>query len=235
MTIGAAALNGRTAPGHLRHRALRAELSFANGTLFECLGCMLSPLSTMRALSLRRFRESDDLLTRLQQGDARAVGEIYDQHHEAIRAFAQRLLNDDSVAEDLVHEVFVQLPRIIGQFRGDSSLRTFLTGIAVNHARHYVRSAQRRRAAMQRFSEEPRGAFAEPDSDVERRQLREALSRALDQLPLDQRIAFVLCDIEERTSGEAATLTDAPEATVRTRLFHARKKLRALLEQEGLR
>jgi RNA polymerase sigma-70 factor (ECF subfamily) len=53
-------------------------------------------------------------------------------------------------------------------------------------------------------------------------------------LPLDQRVAFVLCDVEERTSGEAAELAGAPEATMRTRLFHARKKLRTALTKEGI-
>jgi len=48
-------------------------------------------------------------------------------------------------------------------------------------------------------------------------------------------VAFVLCDVEERTSAEAAELAGAPEATMRTRLFHARKKLRAALEKEGVR
>jgi RNA polymerase sigma-70 factor (ECF subfamily) len=61
-----------------------------------------------------------------------------------------------------------------------------------------------------------------------------ALNRALDSLPLDQRVAFVLCDVEERTSGEAAELAGAPEATLRTRLFHARKKLRTALTKEGI-
>ena len=49
------------------------------------------------------------------------------------------------------------------------------------------------------------------------------------------RVAFVLSDVEERTSSQIARIVGAPEGTVRTRLFHARKKLRALLEEEGLR
>lgn len=189
----------------------------------------------MRALSLRQPANSDELLARLQRGETSAVGELYDAHHEALRAFAQRLLGDESSAEDLVHEVFVQLPRVIGRFRGDSSLRTFLIGIAVNRARHHVRSAQRRRAAMSRLAEQPRQTVEQPDEDAERRRIVEALQRALDTLPMDQRVAFVLCEVEERASSEAATITGAPEATMRTRLHHARKKLRMHLEQEGFR
>jgi RNA polymerase sigma-70 factor (ECF subfamily) len=189
----------------------------------------------MRALALGRPGKSEDLLSRLARGEAAALGELYDAHHEALRAFTRRLLGDDAAAEDLVHDVFVRLPSVVGRFRGDSSLRTFLIGIAVNDARHHVRAAQRHRVAAERMAEhtQPRGAG--PDQQTEEQRFLRALHQALDRLPLDQRVAFVLCDVEERSAGEAATLTGAPEATMRTRLFHARKKLRIELEREGYR
>jgi RNA polymerase sigma-70 factor, ECF subfamily len=168
--------------------------------------------------------------------DADPLGEVYDMHHEAVRAFAARLVGDPAVAEDLVHEVFVALPRVISRFKGESSLRTFLTGIAVNHARHYVRAAARRRAAMQRFAEAPSNDHDDsPESALARDRLVTALERALDTLPVKQRVAFVLCDVEERTSAEAAAIAGAPENTMRTRLFHARQRLREHLEKEGIR
>src|SRR5688572_12144112 len=109
----------------------------------------------MRALSFdppARTAElgTADLIERLRQGESRALGEAYDQHHEAVRAFAGRLVGDDAAAEDLVHEVFVTLPRAIRRFQAQSSLRSFVIGIAIQHARHHVRSASRRRAALAR-------------------------------------------------------------------------------------
>lgn len=86
---------------------------------------------------------------------------------------------------------------------------------------------------MTRFAAEPPPASACPEQQAQRAQLAHVLSRALDELPLDQRVAFVLCEVEERTSTEAAAVLGVPEGTVRTRVFHARRKLRALLE--GLR
>ena len=179
---------------------------------------------------------AQSLIERLRDADPAAVGEAYDEHHGAVRAFAKRLLGDPAAAEDLVHEVFVTLPRAIRRFRGDSTLRTFLISIAVNHARHHVRAASRRRAAMDRMMLEPsHGAAPEdPEVDTRRRELAAALARALDELPVDQRVAFVLCEVEERTSREAAEIAGAPEATIRTRLFHAKRRLRATLEKEGL-
>lgn len=200
---------------------------------------MLALPGIMRALSFdppARARElaTADLVQRLCHGESRALGEAYDQHHEAVRAFAGRLVGDPAAAEDLVHEVFVTLPRAMRRFQAQSSLRSFLIGIAIQHARHHVRSASRRRAALTRLAAEPARASTSPEASATDRRLLEAIARALDELPLDQRVAFVLCDVEERSSVEAAELVHAPEATLRTRLFHARKKLRAALEREGL-
>jgi len=171
----------------------------------------------------------NELLDEVGRGSQVALAELYDAHAEPIYAFARRLVGDDFIAEDLVHEVFVTLPRAARSFRGDSTLRTFLLSIAVNLARHHVRSATRRRAAMERFGEEPQQSPTAPDREAERRELAAALQRALDQLPIDQRIAFVLCEVEQHTSGQAAAIVGAPEGTVRTRVFHAKKKLRELL------
>jgi len=180
--------------------------------------------------------EADCVARRIADGDPAAIGEVYDAHGAAIRAFARRLLGEDSAAEDLVHDVFVALPKAASRFRGESSLRTFLFSIAVNHARHHVRSATRRRAAIDRLTREPAPeGSSNPERDARRAELAELLTRALDALPLEQRVAFVLCEVEERTAGEAGAITGAPEATMRTRLFHAKRKLRELLSREGAR
>ena len=183
----------------------------------------------------RASEDGSDLIAGLCAGEPSAVGAAYDAHHEPVRAFARRLLGDPSVAEDLVHDVFVTLPNAARNFRGDCSLRTFLISIAVNRARHFVRAAARQRAAVERLAAEPTRSSDDPEQIARRRELARALSRALEALPLDQRVAFVLCEVEQRSSVEAAGIVGAPEGTVRTRLFHAKKKLRSALEQEGFR
>jgi RNA polymerase sigma-70 factor (ECF subfamily) len=179
--------------------------------------------------------EASTLVSRLKRGEATAVGAAYDEHAGAVFAFARRLVGDDAAAEDLVHEVFVTLPSAIKRFEESSSLRTFLISIAVNHARHHVRSASRRRAAMDRFAREPDHESGTPEQEAMRVDLARALTHALDTLPIDQRVAFVLCEVEDRTSREAAEIVGAPEATVRTRVFHAKKKLRDELARRGIR
>ncbi|HEY1557062.1 MAG TPA: RNA polymerase sigma factor [Kofleriaceae bacterium] len=173
-----------------------------------------------------------ELVERLCRGERDAVEQAYVAHHAAIRAFARRLVGDAATAEDLVHDTFIALPRVIRRFRGDAALRAFLIGVAVNHARRHVRTAMRRRRAHERMAERDELRAPAPDASetLARKQLAARLAAALDELPLDQRVVFVLCDVEQRTSGEAAAIVGAPEGTVRTRLFHARRKLRAALE-----
>jgi RNA polymerase sigma-70 factor (ECF subfamily) len=173
------------------------------------------------------------LVTRLREGDRAAVEEAYRAHHAAIRGFARRLVGDIASAEDIVHEAFVALPRVIRRFRGDSSLRAFLIGVAANHSRRHVRSAMRRRRATERLAAQADLHAPETDATAQliTKQLAGRLWAALDELPIDQRVVFVLCEAEQRTSVEVAEIVGAPEGTVRTRLFHAKRKLREKLER----
>lgn len=182
-----------------------------------------------------RADDATSLVERLRRGEPSAVAAVYDAHHESIRAFARRLLGESAAAEDLVHDVFLKLPRAARRFEGRSNFRSFLIGVAANLARHHVRAAQRRRAAMARYAGEPEPPSLCPESDARRRELAAMLVEAMDRLPIKQRVVFVLCEVEERTSSEVAEALSVPEATVRTRLFHARRKLRAILERKGVR
>jgi RNA polymerase sigma-70 factor (ECF subfamily) len=170
------------------------------------------------------------LVERLAAADEAALRDTYRRHRVALLRFARRLIGDAAAADDLLHEVFVRLPRAVRRLQPGTPLLSFLTGVALNHCRHHVRAAARRRRAQARLAEEPAAPPGPPpDTEIERRQLAEALTHALDELPLDQRIAFVLCAVEERTSAEAAALAGTNDSTMRARLLHARRKLRARL------
>jgi len=200
-------------------------------------------LSSSILRSTRATAEEDDeraatLDSRLARGESSAIVDAYRAHHGHVRAFAQRLVGDRMVAEDLVHEVFVALPDSMRRFEGQCSLRTWLVAIAANRAHHHIRAASRRRAAETRMAREPRGEPSRPDELAEKAELAAHLTRALDTLPDDQRVAFVLCEIEERTSVEVARMLDTQDGTIRARVMLAKKKLRAELERmkaEGVR
>lgn len=173
---------------------------------------------------------ASSLLARLEAGDGAALASLYRQHHEAVRAFARRLLGDAHLAEDLVHDVFLAAPAAFRGYRRDADVRTFLVSIAVNKAKHHVRAAIRARRMLERLSDEPLPTpTTAPDRESERRELCAELQRALDQLPIEQRVVVVLCSVEERTAPEVAAIVGAPENTVRTRLFHGMRKLRDMM------
>ena len=173
-----------------------------------------------------------ELVEALGEGDLAALATAFDRWHQRVRALALRLLSDPAAAEDVVQDAFTALPRAVRRFRGDVDLETFLLGIAVKRVRRHRRAAQRRLRALERLRAIDRRGPVDPEQDTYRRQLGARLAAALDELPLPQRVAFVLCEVEELTSVQAAVIADAPEATIRTRLFHARRRLRDLLAGE---
>lgn len=172
-------------------------------------------------------------LEALRRGDSAALTRLYREHHEPVRALVRRLVSQSSDVEDVLHEVFVAAPAAFKNYRGEGSVRSYLFSVAVFHVRRHLRATTRRRSWLERLhlvrvSEAP----VLPDKLSERRQLADRLRRALDTLSFDHRAAVVLCEIEELSSVEAAAVLGVPEATVRTRIHYAKKKLRAYLEEE---
>jgi RNA polymerase sigma-70 factor (ECF subfamily) len=193
-----------------------------------------SPVAVVASVPLERGAAEPELVAALGDGDLAALAVAFDRWHRRVRVLARRLLSDPAAAEDVVQDVFTALPRAVRRFRGDADLETFLLGIAVKRVRRHRRAAARRRKALERLRAVDLRGPIDPEHDTYRRQLGARLAAALDELPLPQRVAFVLCEVEELTSVQAAVIADAPEATIRTRLFHARRRLRDLLAGERI-
>ena len=157
---------------------------------------------------------------------------VYAEEFDFVWRCLQGLGVQRASLDDAAQDVFVIVYRRLPSYEGRSSLRTFLISIAVNHCRHHLRAAARRRKALARFAEDVDLAMSD-SPDVQGQRLADALARALDELPPDQRAVFVLAAIEGRSGAEIATILDVPENTVRTRLLRARQKLSASLGKEG--
>lgn len=178
-------------------------------------------------------RESQDWCTALVRGDRDALASLYREHHQAVRGLARRFLRDEAAVEDLVHDTFMSAPSAFRGFRGEGSARSFLYAMAVHRVQNYVRTSKRRLGWLDRFSAERaavRAPIATPAEETERARLASRLRSALETLTFEHRVVVVLCEVEEMTSPEVASILSIPESTVRTRLHHAKKRLRELLE-----
>jgi RNA polymerase sigma-70 factor (ECF subfamily) len=138
---------------------------------------------------------------------------------------------DDLARDDLVQATFLEIQRAAPSFRGTSSVKTWILGVAANLARHMLRSERRRRAHQARYLERMTGAPELLDAQVERRKLLARVATALAALPRDQQIAFILCDLEQLPGVEVARVLEIPEGTLWRRLHTARKAMRAAIEK----
>jgi RNA polymerase sigma-70 factor (ECF subfamily) len=189
-----------------------------------------------------------DLVTRAQRGDQAAFAALFRAHHGRIHAMCARLLGgagvhgkSDGDIDDAVQQTFLEAWRCLHRFEGKSRFTTWLTRIAI----HTCFSVRRRLRRLFLADDDTRAlALVEPvrvDDDraaaaplapdeVASRQARaRALDEVLQQLAPKKRVVFVLADLEELTSPEIAAIVGVPEATVRTRLYYARRELAALL------
>jgi len=107
-------------------------------------------------------------------------------------------------------------------------VKSFLFGIAANTARRHFRTSKRRRAAYADWPEPPPGGA--PDEAAVRSQQVARLAAALDELPLDLRAAYVLCDLEDMPGVEAARVLDIRAGTLWRRLHEARRALRDAID-----
>jgi RNA polymerase sigma-70 factor (ECF subfamily) len=174
------------------------------------------------------------LLAACATGDAAALGALFDRFHVAVYRFAARLGTVDELArDDLVQATFLEVRRIADRFRGGSSVKTWVLGIAANLARHQLRGERRRRDRQARFVERIAAVPDRPDERVDRQRLLARIAQALTALPHDQQVAFVLCDLEQLPGVEVARALGIPDGTLWRRLHHARKAVRAACAAEA--
>jgi len=174
------------------------------------------------------------LLASARGGNTAALGRIYELTQHRLRCFARRLVGEEAAAEDLLQDVFARLPRLLGRYRGDAPFEIFLLGVVSRRAWRHLRTAIRRRVLHARFALVDSPPPSTPEWETGRHELAAMLVRALDTLPRRQRLAFVLREVEGFSASEAASIAGVPEATIRTQVFHARRKLQIELGRLGV-
>lgn len=203
----------------------------------------------MQAVTAHQFPgpvQCDDtvLVEQAQRNDAAAVRAIIQRYNRRLFRVARAVLHDDAEAEDVVQETYCRAFTSLAGFRGEASLATWLTRIALNEAlgrRRRLRSRQTHAAAMAAESRE--GArlimfpaspqHGSPETDLARLQIRQQLEGIVDALPEPFRLVFVLRAIEEMDTDEVARQLHIRPETVKTRLHRARRLIRDHLERQA--
>ncbi|HET7412956.1 MAG TPA: RNA polymerase sigma factor [Pararhizobium sp.] len=181
------------------------------------------------------------LVTLARRGEEAAVRAIIKRHNRRLFRTARAVVRDDFEAEDVVQEAYVKAFTHLDSFRGDSTLSTWLTRIALNEALARLR---RRRPTVgldhpDVETDEADGHVlsfpsrpADPEAETARSQIHALLERAVDALPEHFRIVFVLREIEALSTEETAEQLGIRPETVKTRLHRARRLMRTAIERE---
>ena len=161
-------------------------------------------------------------------------GELYTEHSKAIFYLCLRLLSDPDKAEDATHDVFLKAFRKMDQFRGESSWRTWLYRIAINHCRN-LQAAWNDRHMLTNADEalwETTPALTDsPLRVLETKELGQRIQKALDGLPPEYRLLLLLVADEQLSYEEVGELTKQTADAVRGKLHRARKAFAVLFHK----
>ena len=176
----------------------------------------------------------ESLIQLIARRDKRAMQALFERHNVRVYRFVLRLAGNASLAEDIVSEVFLEVWRRADAFEGKSRVSTWLLAIA----RHKAYDAHRRHAATAPLDDDMAAAIIDPADNPEMAANREncnALIRTcLAQLSPAHREIIDLVYYHERSVKEIAQIAGIPEGTVKTRMFHARRRTAKLLMAVGV-
>jgi len=173
------------------------------------------------------------LIGRIANGDRLAMQVLFARHHVRVYRFVLRLVRDESVAEDLISDVFLDVWRLAGRFEGRSAGSTWMLAVA----RFKALSALRRRPDEE-LDDKAAEAIEDPSDDPEvaldKKDKSAVIRKCLEGLSAEHREIVDLVYYHEKSIEEVAQIVGIPENTVKTRMFYARKKLAELLKTAGI-
>jgi RNA polymerase sigma-70 factor, ECF subfamily len=182
---------------------------------------------------------SSDYLQRLRSGDEGAWGDLHRDHYPRLWSSVQRILNNPTLADDVVQEAFIKAHRDIRRFEGNSQLGTWLYRIAINQALDTIRKKQRTDRWLSFLSpladEENQAAMPEGQVSptvslaMENAELRETIFEAMGELSVEHRAVVQLRLVDEMSLEETARLLRCRPGTVNSRLHYACEHLRRKL------
>jgi RNA polymerase sigma-70 factor (ECF subfamily) len=172
---------------------------------------------------------SDDALIKaIGQRDRHAMAVLYGRHHVRVYRFALRVTGDATLAEDIVSDVFLEVWRHADRFKSKAQVSTWLLAIARNKSITAVRRHCDEHLEVNALEiEDPAD---DPEALISKSDPRRAIQRALLQLSAAQREVIDLVYYHEKSVGEVATIIGVPAGTVKSRMFYARRRMKAVIE-----
>lgn len=175
----------------------------------------------------------EELIRRIAAGDQAAMRALFTRYHVKVYRYALRIVRRETLAEDLIGEVFLDVWRQAAKFERRSSVSTWLLGIA----RHKAYSGLRRKTE-DAIDDEAADAIADeadtPETTVQKKDKAGLLRRSLSKLSPEHREIIDLVYYHEQSVEEVSLILGIPENTVKTRMFYARKKLSENLRAMGV-
>ena len=168
------------------------------------------------------------LVASAKAGDRKAFGMLVKRWNGKLVAHAWRLLGDGESARDAVQSAWVEALRGVHRLQDERAFPAWLYRIVTRRCARLTGHAVRTRMLGEALSAEPEPEQTDPDTSRDSRRMRAAMAA----LPPEQRAAVALFHLEEMSVAEVAVALEVPVGTVKTRLMHARRKLRAALEGE---
>jgi RNA polymerase sigma-70 factor (ECF subfamily) len=201
-------------------------------------------MRTERVLPRKPCAELDeaDLVTLARRGDEFAVRELVQRNNQQLFRVARGILHNDAEAEDAVQAGYVTAFTKLDKFRGEAAFSTWVTRIVMNEAFGRLRR-QKPIVDLAEYREGVRNCAdldmshpmtpppTNPETELARSEVRKFLEAAIDGLPEPFRLTYIMRDVQELPTREVATLLGINIVTVKTRLFRARRLLRAELRK----
>jgi RNA polymerase sigma-70 factor, ECF subfamily len=173
------------------------------------------------------------LIWRLQNSDLGALGELYELYKDAVYRIALAITRDKHAAEDILQECFVRLYQYADSIDTERPLKPWLYRVVVNLSYDWFSrkpALQPLDDVLEWLSELP-SFFPAPDHSAEERELHKMVREVIAELPVTHQAVVVLFYLENLTVEEVAEVVELPVGTVKSRLYHARKRLRDALVQ----